>query len=80
MFCLVWLETAKRKLKIREESEVSVFTENGGTEVDEYTLLLFCPNTIFILGEGEWLPASANEPIVQLRTQIGGRQGVLKGS
>ena len=80
MFCLVWLETAKRKLEIREESEVSVFTENGGIEVDEYTLLLFCPNTIFILGEGEWLPASANEPIVQLRTQIGGRQGVLKGS
>ena len=35
MFCLVWFDTSKRKLAIKEESEVSVFTENDGTEVEK---------------------------------------------
>ena len=38
MFCLVWFDTAKRKLKIREESEVLVFTKKDGTEVEKDTL------------------------------------------
>ena len=70
MFCLVWFDTAKRKLEIREESEVSVFTENDGIEVNEETLLSFCPNTICIVGEGEWFPASANGTrLVEATTQ-----------
>ena len=48
-----------------QQREVSVFNENDGTEIDEDTLLSFCPNTLFVVGEGEWLPAStsANESI-----------------
>ena len=38
MFCLVWFYAAKRKLEIREESEVSAFTENDGTDVEKDTL------------------------------------------
>ena len=79
MFCLVWFDTAKRKLEIREESEVSVFTKNDGIEVNEDTLLSFCPNTIFVVGEGEWFPASANGTrLVEATTQRSNQNTHLK--
>ena len=54
---------AKRKLEISNEKDVTVYTEDDGTEIDEDTFSAFDSGSTFICAAGNetWLPTTTQE-------------------